>query len=198
MPKICKRKLNYEQSFSLYNQMITKQSKRKKIVNYNDFAKHYGYPKCCQKAFTQSHNIISVQKKTKYGFDNGFIPCDFCFQHKNKKKIYSYIQKKRKSIRPISINTQQNEKKSDSIYYFKSLKENCLAFKENIHFSLRLKISFYQQKKNNKNLICLEDKYVGKNKQHVYHTLQSIFQDSYSEKTELTWKKIKQNKWIHI
>ena len=120
MPKIGKRKLNYEQSFSLYNQMITKQSKRKKIVNYNDFAKHYGYPKCCQKAFTQSHNIISVQKKTKYGFDNGFIPCDFCFQHKNKKK-YILIFRKKENLFDLSPSILNKMKKNLTPYIILNL-----------------------------------------------------------------------------
>ena len=119
--KNCKRKLYYDQIDN--NDRITIQSKiRAKHIRY---AEHFGYPICCQEAFSNFDNVIPVQKKIKEGFDKGFIPCDYCFQHKEKKEIYSLIQKKRKSIIPIHLNTQ-------SLYNFKSLGGKSLAFKENI------------------------------------------------------------------
>jgi hypothetical protein len=89
-----------------------------KRLSFEEQGRHYGYPACCIRNFSDPTNLKSRQ--AKYYFVYGFLPCAECYDKLENGVDINNLLRKRKCIEPISSNKAGKLNYSDPVSQFQT------------------------------------------------------------------------------
>jgi len=89
-----------------------------KRLSFEEQGRHYGYPACCIRNFSDPINLKSRQEK--YYFVYGFLPCAECYDKLENGTDINNLLRKRKCIEPISSNKAGKLNYSDPVSQFQT------------------------------------------------------------------------------